>query len=55
MEWVSKGPGGSMEAEVVARMKGGVSSRVGWTLDGMVMMWLGVDEGDEAGEGGWKE
>ena len=39
MEWVSKGPGGSMEAEVVARMKGGVSSSVGWTLEGMVMMW----------------
>ena len=39
MEWVSKGPGGSMEACVVARMKGGVSSRVGSTLEGMVMMW----------------
>ena len=39
MEWVSKGPGGSMEACVVARMKGGVSSRVGSTVLGMVMMW----------------
>ena len=28
-----------MEAKVVARMKGGVSSRVGSTLEGMVMMW----------------
>ena len=29
MEWVSKGPGESMLAWVVARMKGGVSSSVG--------------------------
>ncbi len=29
-----------MEAWVVARMKGGVSSSVGSTLEGMVMMWL---------------
>jgi hypothetical protein len=28
-----------MEAKVVARMKGGVSSRVGSTFEGMVTMW----------------
>ena len=31
-----------MEAWVVARMKGGVSSRVGSTLEGMVMMWFAL-------------
>ena len=40
-----------MLAKVVARMKGGVSSRMGRTSEGMVTMWC-VDEGDQAVEGG---
>ena len=39
VECVSNGPGGSIEACVVARMNGGVSSSVGCTSLGIVMMW----------------
>ena len=35
----SNGPGVSIEAKVVARMKGGVSSTVGRTSEGIVTMW----------------
>ena len=38
----SKGPGVSMEAKVVARMKGGDSRRIGGTSEGMVMMRLSL-------------
>ena len=37
-ECVSNGPGGSIDACVVARMNGGVSSSVGSTVLGIVMM-----------------
>ena len=51
VECVSKGPGVSMEACVVARMNGGVSSSVGRTSDGMVDDVLRADEVDQAVEG----
>ena len=38
LEFVSNGPGGSIDACVVARMNGGVSSSVGCTSLGIVMM-----------------
>ncbi len=38
VECVSNGPGGSIEASVVARINGGVSSSVGSTSLGIVMM-----------------
>ncbi len=38
VEFFSNGPGVSMEAWVVARMKGGVSSSTGCTSEGMVTM-----------------
>ena len=39
-ECLSYGPGVSIDACVVARIKGGVSSSVGSTVDGMVMIFF---------------
>jgi hypothetical protein len=41
---VSNGPGVSIDANVVARMNGGVSSRIGCTSDGIVTIFFVANE-----------